>query len=98
MFSPLLSLLLNMVGLCGMAGLLLGAGLVLWQFRGYQPWSFGWHTRNSYLRQLSALAAFFFLALAASHALLADGWQWLYFVGAFNTGIWWLRFVISRRA
>jgi len=47
--------------------------------------------------QLSAIASLFFLAMAASYALLGEVWTWLYLIAAFKTSTWWLRHAISRR-
>ena len=91
-----ISLYLNILGMTGTIILLLAAGLVMWYYRGSRTGSFRWRWRNWRLKQLSALACLFFLAMAASYGVLNEAWGWLYVVGAFKTGTWWLRRVITQ--
>ncbi len=80
-----ISLCLGALGIIGIAALLTGVGLVVWHYRG------------SRMKQLSALACLFFLAMAASYGILHEVWGWLYVLGAFKAGTWWLRRVINQR-
>jgi len=93
-----LSLCLGIFGIAGILLLLVLAGVILWYFRGNLVGSFRWQLRNLYLKQLSALACLFFLAMAASYGVLQEIWAVLYFVIACKTGTWWLRFAISQRS
>jgi hypothetical protein len=86
-----ISLCLNMLGITGTIALLIATGLVIWYYRGSRRGSFRWRWRNWRLKQLSALACLFFLAMAASYGVLNEAWGWLYIIGAFRTGTWWLR-------
>jgi len=92
-----ISLSLGALGIIGTAALLTGVGLVVWHYRGSRMGSFRWRWRNWRLKQLSALACLFFLAMAASYGILHEVWGWLYVLGAFKAGTWWLRRVINQR-
>ncbi len=91
-----LSLYLDALGIIGTVSLLGGAGLVMWYYRGSHTGGFRWRWRNWRLKQLSALACLFFLAMAASYGILHEAWGWLYIIGAFKAGTWWLRRVINQ--
>lgn len=96
MISQTLSILLGVLGLIGIVTFLMATGMVMWQYRNARMQSFGWRLRNWRLKQLSAVACLFFLAMAASYAILKEAWGWLYLVGAFKTGSWWLRYTFGR--
>ncbi|MFL5665490.1 MAG: hypothetical protein ACJ8BW_29715 [Ktedonobacteraceae bacterium] len=98
MYTQILSLCLGILGITGTLSLVAIAFILLWYYRGTRFWSFRWHYRNWRLRQLSAIACFFFLAMAASYGVLGQVWAWIYLIAAFKAGSWWLRCVISRRA
>ncbi len=91
-----ISLCLNILGITGTIVLLLATGLVKWHYRGSRTGSFRWRWSNWRLKQLSALACLFFLAMAASYGVLNEAWGWFYILGAFKAGTWWLRRVISQ--
>ena len=97
MYTHILSICLAILGTIGTLALIIFTCLVMWHYRGTRIWSFRWHWRTHRLMQLSAIASLFFLAMAASYALLGEVWTWLYLIGAFKTSIWWLRHAISRR-
>lgn len=92
-----LSLCLSILGVIGIIALLSLAGIALWHYRGSRVGSFRWHLRNLHLKQLSALACFFFVAMAASYGILQEAWAIVYLIIAFQTGAWWLRFALSQR-
>lgn len=98
MYTAILSDCLGVLGIIGTISLIAITGLILWQYQGARLWSFRWHNRNLRLMQLSALACLFYLAMTASYAVLGEIWTWIYFLAAFKTGTWWLRYYISRRA
>ncbi|HZU68605.1 MAG TPA: hypothetical protein VFA09_15115 [Ktedonobacteraceae bacterium] len=83
-------------GIAGTVALLVTTGLVLWHFRGSQVQSFNWRLRSWRLKQLSAIASLFFLAMAASYWVIQEPWGWFYLILAFKTGSWWLRIAVSR--
>jgi len=97
MNAQTISLSLGILGVIGIVALLVGTGLVIWHYRGSRIGSFRWRWRAWRLTQLSAIACFFFLAMAASYAILQEAWGWLYVTAAFTAGTWWVRYAISRR-
>jgi hypothetical protein len=86
----------DILGITGTLVLLIATSFVMWLYRGSRIGSFPWHMRNWRLKQLAALACLFFLAMAASYAVLQDAWAWLYVIGACKAGTWWLRRAISQ--
>jgi hypothetical protein len=94
----ILSLFLINLGIVGTATLIILTGTTIWNYRGSPMRSFRWHMRNIRLKQLSAVACLFFLAMSASYALLQDIWGIVYLIAALKTGTWWLRMAISQRA
>ena len=88
---------LGIFGLAGMLALLIAVGKILWQYRRSPAQSFRWHIRNWHLKRIAAVACLFFLAMAASCAVLSDPWGWGYFVIAARIGVWWARRAISQR-
>jgi hypothetical protein len=98
MYESILSFCLGILGLVGTLILVSSAGTIFWRYRGTRLWSFRWHHRNGRLMQLSAVASLFYLAMAASYAVLGEVWIWLYFIAAFECGTWWLRCYINSRA
>ncbi len=98
MYTQILTLCLGIFGIIGIAALVTIGVLLLWYYRDTRFWSFRWHLRTWRLMQLAAIACLFFLAMAASYAVLGQVWAWLYLIAAFKAGTWWLRCVISRRA
>ncbi len=98
MSTQILSLCLDALGIIGTAALVIMTSIVTWRYRGTRLWSFRWHWRNWRLRQLSAIASLFFLAMAASYGVLGEVWTWIYLIAAFKAASWWLRCTLSRRA
>ncbi|HVB25502.1 MAG TPA: hypothetical protein VNG51_26430 [Ktedonobacteraceae bacterium] len=98
MYDTILSFCLGMLGITGTIILATTAGTIFWRYRDIRPWSYRWHYRNGRLKQLSAIACLFFLAMTASYGVLGEVWTWIYFLAAFKTGTWWLRCYISGRA
>jgi hypothetical protein len=92
------SLFLAILGVAGIAFLLIRLGMILRQHQRCPTGSFRWQMRNHYLKQISALASLFFLAMAASYAVLFQAWALLYLVVAFKTVSWWLRLAMTQRA
>jgi hypothetical protein len=84
------------LGIAGTTALLVATGLVLWHFRGSRIQSFNWRLRSWRLKQLSAVACLFFLAMATSYWVIQEPWGWFYLILAFKTGSWWLRIAVSR--
>src|SRR5437660_4815598 len=97
MYTHILSIFLAILGALGTSALVILTCFVIWHYRGVRIWSFRWHWRTHHLMQLSAVASLFFLAMAASYALLGEVWTWLYFIAAFKTSTWWIRHIINRR-
>ena len=83
-------------GIAGTVAFSVITGFVLWHFRGSRIQSFNWRLRSWRLKQLSAIACLFFLAMAASYWVIQDAWGWIYLLVAFKTGMWWLRRATSR--
>ena len=96
--EQLLSFCMDGLGIVGTIALLTFTGLVLWYYRGSRTGSIRWHWRNLRLKQVSALACLFFLAMAASFAVLHEAWAFVYLIAAFKTGTWWFRIAMSQRA
>ena len=94
----ILSYCLAGLGPLGIIAFVLSATLVNWRYSGSRTGSFRWYARNWRWEQISALACFFCLAMAASYGLLLEPWGWLYLIAAVKTGTWWFRWAISRRA
>ena len=84
------------LGISGTITLIVATGLVMRRFSDSPIQSFNWRLRNWRLKQLSAVACLFFLAMAASYWVIQDAWGWIYLLGAFKTGTWWLRRATSR--
>ncbi len=97
MDTAIFSLFLSVLGILGTATLLTATGSVMWYYRDSRFQSFRWRWRNWRLKQLSAIACLFFLAMAASYGVLHNTWAWLYLIVAFKTATWWLRRAISSR-
>ena len=97
MDTSFLLLFFGALGILGILTLLTATGCVLWLYRGAGRRSFHWHLRKWRLKQLSALACLFFLAMAASYGVLHEFWGWFYLMGAFEAGLWWLRAIIGQR-
>ena len=72
MVPAILLYLLAALGIAGTIGLITIAIIVLYRYNGTPAWSFRWYWRNWRLMQLSAIASLFFLAMAASYALLHE--------------------------
>ena len=100
MDTQTLSLCLGVVGILGTLTLLVAAGLVSWHYRSnrIRNYRWRWRQRNWRLKQITAIACLFFLAMTASYGILGEVWTWLCLIAAFKTGSWWLRYSISRRA
>ena len=96
--TSIFSLALGVLGAVGIVVLLTLAGIILYLYHGSRMGSFRWHLRNVRLKQLSALACMFFIAMTASYAVIHDAWAILYIIFAFKTGTWWLRYAVSQRA
>jgi len=92
-----LSLCLAILSITSILILLALAGAILWHYRSSRIGSFHWYLRNLHLKQLSAIACLFFLAMAASYGVLQEAWSLVYLIIAFQTGAWWLRFAINQR-
>ena len=91
-----LPLYLTGLGILGTITLLTATGTVLWLYRNSRISSFQWHLRNWRLKQLSAIACLFFLAMAASYWVIEQPLGWIYLLVAFKAGTWWFRRAISR--
>jgi hypothetical protein len=92
MLSPYL-LGIGIAGIIAFSGI---TGVVLWRFRGSRIQSFNWRLRSWRLKQLSAIACLFFLAMAASYWVIQEPWGWFYLILAFKSGSWWLRIAVNR--
>jgi hypothetical protein len=98
MSTQILTIGLSIFGIIGSLALVAITFSVFWHFHDVRLRSIRWYRRNAHLMQLSAIATFFFLAMAASYAVLGEIWMWLYFLVAFKTGTWWLGYALKRRA
>ncbi|MBO0780723.1 MAG: hypothetical protein J2P37_18020 [Ktedonobacteraceae bacterium] len=96
-YTHILSLSLLTLGITGLITLLSLTAVVIHAYQGSSPGSFRWHLRNDRLKRLCALACLFFLAMAASYAVLQEVWAILYLIIALKTGTWWLRFSFDQR-
>jgi hypothetical protein len=90
------SLCLLILGISGTFALILSTGLVFRRYGTSSTQNFNSLLRNWRLKQLSAIACLFFLAMAASYWVLQDAWGWIYLLFAFKTGQWWFSHVIKR--
>lgn len=93
-----LSVGLDVFGLSGLLIFLLVSGSVMLRYQPCHSGSFRWHLRNRRLKQITAIACLFCLAMTASYGILYQPWALLYLIIACKTGAWWLRFIISQRA
>jgi hypothetical protein len=93
-----LSLCLAILSIISILILLALSAATLWHYRGSRIGSFRWYLRNLHLKQISAIACLFFLAMAASYGILQEAWALVYLIIAIQTGAWWLRFAINQRA
>ena len=84
------------LGISGTVTLVVATGLVMRHYGKSPIQSYNWRLRNWRLKQLSAIACLFFLAMAASYWVIQDAWGWIYLLAAFKTGIWWVRRATSR--
>src|SRR5260370_20863480 len=98
-FNPhLLSPYLSILGISVAVALLVATGLVLWDYRDSRVQSFNWYLRKWRLKQISAVAYLFFVAMAASSWVLLDASGWVYLLGALKIGTWSFRTALSRTA
>jgi len=84
------------LGISGTILLLIATGLVIHHYGDSSIQNFNWRLRNWRLKQLSAIACLFFLAMAANCWVIQDAWGWIYLLAAFKTGMWWLRRATSQ--
>lgn len=98
MNTQILSIILGIWGVLGITAFSLLTIVVLWYYRGSRSGSFRGYWRGVRLKQLSALACLFCLAMSASYAIIHEAWAILYIIIAFKTGTWWLRYAVSQRA
>jgi predicted small integral membrane protein len=94
----ILSLCLGILGAIGTVALLGITGVVMWRYRNSPLRSFRRRWRNARLKQLSALACLFFLAMTASYGVLRDAWAFVYLIAAFKTATSYLRFLLGERS
>lgn len=91
MDTSIFSYILAGLGVFGIIALLLLACAVVRYYHGSRFGSFRWYWRSLRLKQLSALATMFFLAMAASYGVLHDAWALFYIVIAVKTATWQFR-------
>ncbi len=94
--TQLISFFLLGLGISGTVMLLVATGQVMRHYGANSIQSFNWRLRNWRLKQLTAVACLFYLAMAASCWVIQDAWGWIFLLAAFKTGIWWLRRATSR--
>jgi hypothetical protein len=94
--TQLLSSYLLGLGISGTVTLIVATGIVMRRYGNSPIQNFNWRLRNWRLKQLSAVACLFFLAMAASYWVIQDAWGWIYLLVAFKTGTWWFRRATSR--
>lgn len=91
-----LSPYLGALGLLGTIILLAAAAMVMWRYRASHTNGFQRHVRNWHLKQISAVACLFFLAMSTSYWVIQEPLGWIYLLVAFKSGTWWFRRAISR--
>jgi hypothetical protein len=96
--TSIFSYVLACLGVFGIITLLTLACLVLRNYHGSRFGSFRWYWRSLRLKQLSALATMFFVAMAASYGVIHDAWALFYIVIALKTATWWFRYSVNMRA
>ena len=89
---------LGALGLLGTLTLLGTTAMVLWRYRTARINGFQWQLRNWRLKQISAVACLFFLAMSASYWVIQEPWGWVYLLVAVKCGTWWFRRAVSRGA
>jgi len=94
--TQLLSSYLLGLGISGTVTLVVATAMVMRRYGNSPIQNYNWWLRNWRLKQLSAVAGLFFLAMAASYWVIQDAWGWIYLLVAFKTGTWWLRRATSR--
>jgi cytochrome b subunit of formate dehydrogenase len=94
----ILSLCLGILGAIGTVALLGITGVVMWRYRNSPLRSFRRRWRNARLKQLSALACLFFLAMTASYGVLRDVWAFVYLIAAFKSATVYLRNLLRERS
>ena len=87
---------LDTLGPVGTVTLLIITGVVMWRYRNSPLRSFRHHWRNVRLKQLSALACLFFLAMTASYGVLRNAWAFIYLIAALKCGQWWFSMAVRR--
>jgi hypothetical protein len=96
--TQMLSISLAIAGPLGLLTSLIMAGVVTRHYWGSRTGSLRWHTRNLRLKQISAIASLFCLAMAGSYGVIQEAWAFIYLLIAFKTATWWFRIAISQRA
>ncbi len=91
-----LSPYLGALGLLGTITLLAITAIVMWCYRDSRANGFQWQMRNWRLKQISAIACLFFLAMSASYWVIQEPWGWIYLLVTIKCGTWWFRRAISR--
>ena len=94
--TQILSSYLLGLGISGTVTLVVATGLVMRYYGNSPLQSYNWRLRNWRLKQLSAVACLFFLAMAASYWVIQDAWGWIYLLVAFKTGTWLVRRATNR--
>ena len=94
--TQILSSYLLGLGITGIVMLIMATCLVMRHYGDCPIQSYNWRLRNWRLKQLTAIACLFFLAMAASYWVIQDAWGWIYLLVAFKTGTWWFRRATSR--
>ncbi|MBV9259216.1 MAG: hypothetical protein JO215_14470 [Ktedonobacteraceae bacterium] len=98
MNTQTLSISLGIIGPLGLLTFLIMAGVVARHYWGSRTGSLRWHIRNLRLKQISAIASLFCLAMASSYGIIQEAWALIYLIIAFKTGTWWLRIAINQRS
>ena len=98
MIIQLLSIGLGIVGPLGLLILLIMAAIATHHYWVCRTGSLRWYTRNLRLKQISAIASLFCLAMAGSYGIIQEVWALIYLIIAFKTGTWWIRIAISQRS
>jgi hypothetical protein len=96
--DTILSFCLDTLGPAGTVTLVIITGVVIWRYRNSPLRSFRRRWRNARLKQLSALACLFFLAMTASYGVLRNAWAFIYLIAAFKTATTYIRFLLGERS
>lgn len=89
---------LGALGLLGTITLLAATAMVMVRYRVGRINGLRWQLRNWRLKQISAVACLFYLAMSASYWVIQEPWGWVYLLVAVKCGTWWFGRAVGRGA